>query len=83
MGKHPGHRELLDATAGALTTNHILEMRNSVGPTKLTKWHGCEAVTKEYVRDMKTHGSCLILSQMTQCKESFVFLEIKPRTLHM
>lgn len=26
-GKYPGHSELLDATAGALTTNHILDLR--------------------------------------------------------
>lgn len=53
-GKHPGPSDLLDTIAGTLTTNHILDMRNSGGPTKLTKWQGCEAVTEEDVRDMKT-----------------------------
>lgn len=52
--KHPGPIDLPDAIAGTLTTNHILDMRNSGGPTKLTKWQGCEAVTEENVRDMKT-----------------------------
>lgn len=36
--KHPGHSEPLDATAGALTTNHSLDLRNSAGPTR-TEWH--------------------------------------------
>lgn len=53
-GKHPGHREPLDATAGALTTNHILDLRNSAGPIHLTEWQRLEAATEGDVRDIQT-----------------------------